>query len=91
MRAATCRKAEVQQEKAAALRPLDDREIDEALAVFDPVWNALTAKEQGRVLQLLVERVDYNGAEGKVEIAFHPAGIRSFLAETPPAKKRATR
>jgi site-specific DNA recombinase len=91
MRAATCRKAEVQQEKAAALRPLDDREIDEALAVFDPVWNALTAKEQGRVLQLLVERVDYNGAEGKVEIAFHPAGIRSLLAETPPAKKRATR
>jgi len=38
------------------------------LTLFDPVWNALTAKEQGRILQLLVKRVDYHGAEGKVEI-----------------------
>ncbi len=79
MRAATCRQTEVRVERAAALRPLDDREVEEALALFDPVWNALTAKEQGRVLHLLLERVDYHGADGKVEIAFHPAGLKSLL------------
>ena len=90
IRAATCRKTEVQQEKAVALRPVGEREIEDALALFDPAWNALTAKEQGRVMQLLVERVDYHGVEGRVEIAFHAAGLKTLLAETlPAAKKRA--
>jgi len=33
------------------------------------------------VMQLLVERVDYDGAEGTVSITFHPTGIRSLVEE----------
>jgi site-specific DNA recombinase len=82
MRLAASRRAELQREKADD-RPLPDaRAIDETLARFDPVWDALTAREQGRDLQLLVERVDYDGVGGRVEIAFRPSGIRTLLDET---------
>lgn len=82
MRVAAARRSELQTEKADAVRLPDDGEIGEALGRFDPVWDALTAHEQGRVLQLLVERVDYDGAGGRIEIAFQPAGIRTLLDET---------
>ena len=88
MRVATCRRAEVREERAAALRPLTDREVTDALTMFDPLWNSLTAKEQGRVLQLLIERVDYHGTDGKVAIAFHPAGLKALIQNPPTTPKR---
>jgi site-specific DNA recombinase len=33
------------------------------------------------VVGLLVERVDYDGAAGKVTISFHPAGIKALADE----------
>jgi site-specific DNA recombinase len=60
---------------------LDADEAAEALALFDPVWETLTPHEQTRVVQLLVERVDYDGAGGKVAITFHPAGIKTLADE----------
>jgi site-specific DNA recombinase len=60
---------------------VDDREVALALSAFDPVWEALTPREQGRVVQLLVERVDYDGAAGKVSITFHPSGIKTLAGE----------
>src|SRR5262249_51039191 len=54
---------------------LDVDEAAEALAIFDPVWETLTPHEQARVVQLLVERVDYDGVNGTVAVTFHPAGI----------------
>jgi site-specific DNA recombinase len=56
-------------------------DVASALAVFDPVWESLTPHEQSRVVQLLVERIDYDGTEGKVSITFHPSGIRSLAEE----------
>jgi site-specific DNA recombinase len=35
-------------------------EVASALAEFDKVWEALTPREQARVLELLIERVDYD-------------------------------
>ena len=32
-------------------------------------------------MQLLVERVDYDGANDKVSITFHPAGIKTLADE----------
>jgi site-specific DNA recombinase len=60
------------------LRLLDDRQAEEALAAFDPVWCRLTPLEQGRVLGLLVRQVDYDGARGKVTIHFHDSGIQAL-------------
>ena len=56
-------------------------EVAEALSAFDPIWEALSTQEQGRVIRLLVERVDYNGGNGKVAVTFHPAGIKAFAEE----------
>jgi site-specific DNA recombinase len=62
-------------------RLLDEAEATQALAVFDPVWEALAPREQARVIGLLVERVDYDGSKGKVRISFHPTGIKALANE----------
>ena len=43
---------------------------------FDGVWAALTSREQARVLNLLVERVEHDGQAGNVSITFRPTGIK---------------
>ena len=45
------------------------------------VWDSLSTREQARVLQLLIERVEYDGRSGDVAITFHPAGIKTLSAE----------
>jgi site-specific DNA recombinase len=57
---------------------LDEGRAAAALAAFDPVWEALTPKEQSRLLELLVQRVDYDGARGKVAVVFHATGIQAL-------------
>jgi site-specific DNA recombinase len=48
-------------------------EADDALARFLDLstWNSLAAAEKARLVQRLVQRVEYNGREGKVAITFH--------------------
>jgi site-specific DNA recombinase len=60
---------------------IDEGEARLALSAFDPVWGALTPREQARVLHLLVERVDYDGRAGKVSIVFRPTGIKTLARE----------
>jgi len=61
-------------------RELADEDAS-ALAIFDPLWETLPPGEQSRVVQLLVERVDYDGARGKIAITYHPAGIATLADE----------
>jgi hypothetical protein len=51
----------------------------QALALFDPVWEALVPRERVSLLQLLIERIDYD-PKG-VAITFRPAGLASLGAE----------
>jgi site-specific DNA recombinase len=67
--------------EALARERITEDEVAMALGTFDPVWNALSPREQTRVVQLLVERVDYDGAAGTLSITFHPAGIKTLAAE----------
>jgi site-specific DNA recombinase len=68
---------------------LNEYEVEAALASFDPLWESLTPRERGRVIQLLIERVDYDGGAGKLSITFHPTGIKSLAGElSPPQKER---
>jgi site-specific DNA recombinase len=69
---------------------LDEEQAALALSVFDLVWQALTPKEQAQVVQLLVERVDYDGAKGTVAITFHPTGIRTLADELARQQKEKT-
>ena len=61
--------------------PPNEEVVKQALRDFDPVWNALAPREQQRVLNLLVQRVDYNGESGNVEITFEPDGFDVFLEQ----------
>ena len=60
---------------------IDEAEATEALASFDAVWQALTSHEQGKLLRLLVQRIDYDSGQGKVAIVFHQTGIGELAAQ----------
>ncbi|GIK15648.1 MAG: hypothetical protein BroJett003_06120 [Planctomycetota bacterium] len=75
------RLTEVRERHVVLTRELvDEREVVRALSLFDPVWESLTPREQARIVQLLVERVDYDGKTGSVAVTFRPTGIKA-LAE----------
>ena len=54
-----------------------------ALASFDGVWEQLVVKEKTRLLQLVVERIDFDGAKGEVQITYRPGGIQVLAEKTP--------
>ena len=60
---------------------ISDDEVAQALQQFDPVWESLSPREQSRVLQLLIERVDYDGDAGTVSVTFRPTGIKALTDE----------
>ncbi len=70
-----------EQIKSIHAQRLSEEEAAVALSLFDPVWATLTPREQARVVQLLVERVEYDGARGKVAITFHATGIQTLAEE----------
>jgi site-specific DNA recombinase len=67
-------------ERLATLRCelVDEREVVQALSLFDPVWDSLTPREQARIVRLLVERVDYDGKAGTVAVTFRSTGIKTL-------------
>jgi site-specific DNA recombinase len=67
--------------KAIEREMIDEDEVREVLGTFDPIWESLTPAEQGRIIGLLVQRVDYDGANNKVAITFHATGIRTLSEE----------
>jgi len=60
---------------------IDEAEVIEALSEFDQLWESLTPREQMRVIELLIERITYDGAAGKLSIAYRPTGIRTLANE----------
>ena len=60
---------------------VDEREVMQALSLFDPVWESLTPREQARIVRLLVERVDYDGRNGTVAVTFRPTGIKTLAQQ----------
>jgi site-specific DNA recombinase len=76
MRTCEERGATLRRDNADLAAPLlNEDDISESLAAFDPVWESLTLWEQGKLVRALVERIDYHGATGTLAIAFHPAGF----------------
>ncbi|MBS0264523.1 MAG: hypothetical protein JSS02_21490 [Planctomycetes bacterium] len=60
---------------------IDEDDVAQALAAFDPVWDSLTLREQSRLLHLLIEQVDYDGRTDDISITFHPTGIETLATE----------
>ena len=82
IRAAKQRATQVREELIALGRQVvDEKEVAKALALFDPVWETLSPREQVRIVRLLVQRVEYDGEESTVSVTFHPAGIKTLAEE----------
>ena len=60
---------------------VDEGDMARALAVFSPVWEALSPREQSRIVRLLVERVGYDGRDGRVTVTFRSAGFKALCSE----------
>lgn len=60
-------------------KTISDDQISQVLQEFDVLWDSLSLKDQSRILNLLIERVDYNGAESTVSISFRPNGIENLI------------
>jgi site-specific DNA recombinase len=70
-----------EQIKGITDRLIPEDEATKALSAFDPVWETLTPNEQAKVIELLVEKVEYDGRDGKVAVTFHPTGIKALADE----------
>jgi site-specific DNA recombinase len=60
---------------------VDEAEVSRALVDFDKLWETIAPLEKSRVLELLVERVDYDGEQGRISLTFHATGIKSLTDE----------
>jgi site-specific DNA recombinase len=53
-----------------------ENEATRVLSGFGDVWDSLSPCERNRVIELLVERVDFDGPDQSLSITFRPSGIR---------------
>jgi site-specific DNA recombinase len=60
---------------------VDEIEVAGALGEFDQLWEVLSPKERARVVELIVERVTYDGTEGKLAITYRPTGLWTLANE----------
>ncbi|MEW6441847.1 MAG: zinc ribbon domain-containing protein [bacterium] len=82
IRAAEQRVTEIQEEMIkASRRKVEEAEFVSALKSFEPVWDALSPREQTRLIRLLVERVGYDGGKETLAITFRPAGVKILAQE----------
>jgi hypothetical protein len=52
-----------------------------ALAEFTQIWDVVLTPERERIVRLLIDRVDYHGANGELRITFSPTGAKLMTAE----------
>jgi site-specific DNA recombinase len=84
IRLAEQRATEVRDQIVALSREMvDQREVETAMTAFSPVWDTLNPREQARIVHLLVERVDYDGARGTISVTFRANGIKTLAAQQP--------
>jgi len=69
-----------QQANLEAIR-IDEQELGRVLERFDPIWDVLLTPEKERILRLLIETIDYDGATGMLSFVFRLPGVASLIAE----------
>ena len=60
---------------------VDKRDLARALSLFDPVWDVLFPREQERIINLLIERIEFDAVRETVAVTFRPTGIRALAEE----------
>lgn len=83
LRITECRLTEIDSELVALrANQIDESEVTRLLAEFQQTWEALAPRDQARVLELLIERIDYRGQDGQISLTFRPSGIQTLTRET---------
>jgi len=67
----------------SGLVEIDETDVRNALGRFDEITQALAPIEKERLIQLLVEKVTYDGRKSTVAITFRPSGIKTINLEQP--------
>jgi site-specific DNA recombinase len=74
-------------------RTVTTADVASAIALFDPIWDLLQDRERSRILNLLLERIEYDGVKGELLLTFYALGITRLAAEAAsvevPAKEAA--
>ncbi len=68
---------------------VNESDLCKALSLFDPIWGVLFPVEQARIIQLLIDSIDFNAGTGKMGIEFAPSGIQALAGEIDSAKEEA--
>jgi len=73
------RLAEIAAEASELERELvGEADVTAAFTDFENAWQALSPREQTRLVALLVARVEFDAADSTIEITFHPTGIKAL-------------
>ena len=60
---------------------LADAEIQAAFGDFDTLWKSVSKREQGKLMEVLVERVEYDPQDVAISVSFHRSGIKTLAAK----------
>ena len=60
---------------------LADEEIQAAFGDFDALWKSLSHREQGKLMEVHVERVEYDPDDVAISVSFHRYVIKTLAAE----------
>ena len=85
----SCLQTALGQEQQIRAQVIGAEDIRAALAEFDQLWQTLMPHEQIKMLQLLIERIDYDGAEGDLSIAFNPHGLHQMMTTSEKTREKA--
>ena len=79
MRIAQDRLSEIDEQLSELAKDeFEDGEVARLLSDFNSVWAGLSTREPCRVIDLLIERVEYDGKSGAIAITFRQTGIESL-------------
>ena len=60
---------------------LADAEIRAAFNDFDTLWKSVSQREQLKLMEVLVERVEYDPHDVAILVSFHRSGIKTLAAK----------
>ena len=76
------RQVEIKAELATLdVQAIDRMDLTRALEAFDPLWEVLLTPEKERVLHLLIEKIDYDGATQQLAITWRLSGFGQLADE----------
>ena len=73
--------AEIRSQQEALNEPVDRAELQRTLEQFNPLWETLKPAEQHRVLRLLLEQIEFDGAAEEVTLTFQAHGVQTLLEQ----------